>query len=76
MSAYERGFPKQGKQSVGVARQYGGALGKVGNGQLGVFLAYASGRGHALVDLRLVLPEAWTKDPARCRAAGVPAGVG
>jgi SRSO17 transposase len=72
----ESGFPKQGKHSVGVARQYCGTLGKVGNCQLGVFLAYASARGHALVDLRLFLPQAWTDDPARCRAAGVPAGVG
>ena len=71
----ESGFPKQGTHSVGVARQYCGTLGKVGNCQLGVFLAYASARGHALVDMRLFLPEAWTDDPARCRAAGVPEGV-
>jgi SRSO17 transposase len=72
----ESGFPKQGRQSVGVARQYCGALGKVGNCQLGVFLAYVSARGHALVDKRLYLPPPWTDDPARCRAAGVPASVG
>ena len=72
----ESGFAKQGTHAVGVARQYCGALGKVGNCQLGVFLAYASARGHALVDMRLVLPEAWTTDPERCRAAGVPEGVG
>ena len=72
----ESGFPKQGRQSVGVARQYCGALGKVGNCQLGVFLAYVSARGHALVDKRLYLPPPWTDDPARCRAAGVPAEVG
>jgi len=72
----ESGFPKQGRHSVGVARQYCGALGKVGNCQLGVFLAYASERGHALVDMRLFLPKAWMDDPARCRAAGVPAGIG
>src|SRR5438552_10275072 len=72
----ESGFPKQGTKSVGVARQYCGTLGKVGkvgNCQLGVFLAYVSGRGHALVDKRLYLPPAWSEDPARCRAAGVPA---
>jgi SRSO17 transposase len=68
----ESGFPKQGKKSVGVARQYCGTLGKVGNCQLGVFLAYVSARGHALVDKRLYLPPAWSDDPARCRAAGVP----
>ncbi len=72
----ESGFPKQGRRSVGVARQYCGALGKVGNCQLGVFLAYASARGHALVDKRLYLPPPWTDDPARCRAAGVPAEIG
>ncbi len=70
----ESGFPKQGTKSVGVARQYCGTLGKVGNCQLGVFLAYASTRGHALVDTRLYLPSAWVEDPARCRAAGVPEG--
>jgi SRSO17 transposase len=72
----ESGFPKQGRQSVGVARQYCGALGKVGNCQLGVFLAYVSARGHALVDKRLYLPPPWTDDPARCRAAGVPEEIG
>ncbi|HWE62459.1 MAG TPA: IS701 family transposase, partial [Chloroflexota bacterium] len=72
----ESGVAKQGRQSVGVAPQYCGALGKVGNCQLGVFLAYASPRGHALVDERLFLPEEWTNDPARCQAAGVPAEVG
>jgi SRSO17 transposase len=71
----ERGFPQQGTHSVGVARQYCGTLGKVGNCQLGVFLAYRSVRGQALVDKRLFLPEEWTNDPARCQAAGVPAGV-
>jgi SRSO17 transposase len=72
----ESGFPKQGTHSVGVARQYCGTLGKVGNCQLGVFLAYASERGQALVDLRLFLPSAWTEDPVRCRAASVPVGLG
>jgi SRSO17 transposase len=72
----ESGFPKQGQKSVGVARQYCGTLGKVGNCQLGVFLAYVSARGHALVDKRLYLPPAWIADPARCRAAGVPEAVG
>jgi len=68
----ESGFPKQGTKSVGVGRQYCGTLGKVGNCQLGVFLSYASARGHALVDKRLYLPPAWVDDPARGRAAGVP----
>src|SRR2546423_2404566 len=71
----ESGFPKQGRKSVGVVRQYCGTLGKVGNCQLGVFLSYVSARGHALVDKRLYLPPAWIDDPARCRAAGVPARI-
>lgn len=66
------GFPKQGKQSVGVARQYCGALGKIANCQVGVFLAHVGPRGRALVDKRLFLPEEWTRNPARCDAAGVP----
>src|SRR5215212_3775654 len=72
----ETGFTKQGTKSVGVARQYSGTLGKVGNCQVGVFLGYASSRGHALIDARLYLPEVWTDDPDRCRAAGVPEEVG
>lgn len=71
----ETGFPKKGTKSVGVARQYCGTLGKVGNCQLGVFLAYVSDRGHTLVDLRLYLPHEWTEDPTRCQAAGVPADM-
>ena len=72
----ETGFPKQGKKSVGVARQYCGTLGKIANCQVGVFLAYVSERGHALVDKALYLPEAWTSDRPRCRAAGVPDELG
>jgi SRSO17 transposase len=72
----ETGFAKQGTKSVGVARQYSGTLGKVGNCQVGVFLGYASARGHALIDARLYLPEEWTDDRDRCRAAGVPDEVG
>jgi len=52
-------FPKQGRASVGVARQYCGALGKVANCQAGVFLAYASAQGYTLLDRRLYLPKAW-----------------
>src|SRR5262249_34885471 len=55
----ETGFPKKGKDSVGVARQYCGTLGKVENCQVGVFAAYASRQGYALVDKRLFLPELW-----------------
>jgi len=55
----ETGFPKKGRESVGVARQYCGTLGKVENCQVGVFAAYASRQGYALVDKRLFLPELW-----------------
>ena len=65
-------FPKQDRQSVGVARQYCGSLGKVVNCQAGMFLAYVSLQGRALVDKRLYLPESWTSDTGRCAAAGVP----
>jgi SRSO17 transposase len=65
-------FPKQGKKSVGVARQYCGALGKIANCQAGIFLAYSGPRGRALVDKRLFLPQEWTDDPERCAQAGVP----
>ena len=65
-------LPKQGRKSAGVARQYCGRLGKVANCQAGMFLAYVSPLGRALVDKRLYLPESWTSDKGRCAAAGVP----
>lgn len=68
----DTGFAKQGRHSVGVARQYSGTLGKVGNCQIGVFLGYVAPRGHALIDYRLYLPRAWADAPARCARAGVP----
>jgi len=68
-------FPKKGTKSVGVARQWCGRLGKVDNCQVGVFMAYVSRKGHTLVDTCLYLPKEWTKDRARCKAAGVPRGV-
>lgn len=71
----ESGAAKQGKHSVGVARQYSGTLGRIGNCQVGVYLAYASAHGHALIDGELYLPKEWTNDPERCAAAGVPASV-
>lgn len=52
-------FPKKGTESVGVQRQYCGRLGKVDNSQAGVFLAYTSPKGHALLDRRLFLPQSW-----------------
>ena len=68
-------FVKQGKHSVGVARQWCGRLGKVENCQVGVYLGYVSAKEHALVDVRLYLPSEWTKDRKRCRAAGIPKDV-
>src|SRR5689334_24270485 len=71
----ETAFVKKGEHSAGVARQYCGTLGKVENCQVGVFLAHGSRRGHALIDRRLYLPEAWAGDPERRRAAKVPEDV-
>jgi SRSO17 transposase len=73
----DTGFPKQGTHSVGVARQYSGTLGKVGNCQIGVTLQYATGREVVCLDADLYLPEeVWGNDPDRLQAAGVPTGVG
>jgi len=66
------GVVKQGKASVGVARQWCGRVGKVENCQVAVYLGYVSRREHALVDTRLYLPKEWTKDKKRCRRAGIP----
>lgn len=58
----ESGFPKKGEESVGVAKQYCGTLGKVENCQVGVFMAYASPHGYALLDKRLFIPEKWFEE--------------
>ena len=58
----ESGIPKQGTASVGVAPQYCGAVGKIANCQVGVYLGYASSKGHTLADSRLFVPEAWFDD--------------
>jgi SRSO17 transposase len=71
----ETGFLKKGTKSAGVARQYSGTAGRIENCQIGVFLAYASGKGHALIDRELYLPKEWAQDPARCMAAGIPKEV-
>ena len=68
-------FPKQGKKSVGVARQWCGRLGKVDNCQVAVYMAYVSRIDHALVNARLYLPQEWASDRARRKAAGVPKEV-
>lgn len=69
----ETGFVKKGDRSVGVQRQYSGTAGRVENCQLGVFLAYASPAGRALIDRELYLPKSWIGDQQRCADAGVPA---
>lgn len=65
-------FNKSGKNSVGVARQWCGRLGKVENCQVGLYLGYASSKGHALIDTELYLPQEWTSDKQRLDQAGVP----
>src|SRR5262245_62242705 len=73
----DTGFPKQGTHSVGVARQYSGTLGKVGNCQVAVTLQYATDREVVALDADLYLPEkSWGDAPERRRAAVVPEGVG
>uniref|UniRef100_UPI002AD20662 IS701 family transposase n=1 Tax=Frankia sp. Cas3 TaxID=3073926 RepID=UPI002AD20662 len=68
----ESGFLKKGPKSAGVQRQYSGTAGRIENCQIGVFAAYVSGKGRAMVDRRLYLPASWTDDPVRCHTAGVP----
>ncbi len=72
----ETGFIKKGTRSAGVARQYTGTTGKIDNCQIGVFLAYATPGGRALIDRELYLPRAWTDDRDRARAAGIDDEVG
>ena len=72
----DTGFPKQGRHSVGVARQYSGTLGRTANCQVGVSLHLAGELGSACLGMRLYLPEEWTRDRERCRTAGVPDDVG
>ncbi len=72
------GFPKQGKESVGVKRQWCGQLGKKANCQVGVFAGYATDEGHTLLDCRLYLPEEWVDKPSyskRRKRCGVPSEV-
>lgn len=71
----DTGFEKKGDRSAGVQRQYTGTAGKITNCQLGVFLAYASPKGRALVDRELYLPRSWTGDESRMAAAQVPPGT-
>jgi SRSO17 transposase len=70
----ESGVVKQGQDSVGVAAQYCGAVGKVANCQVGVHLGYVSRQGYSLVDSQLFVPEAWFDEAhaARRKACGLP----
>ncbi len=69
------GHKKCGRDSVGVQRQWLGRLGKVDNGQVGIYMGYASRQEHALVDQRLYLPKEWARDKARRKKCGVPSDV-
>jgi SRSO17 transposase len=72
----ETGFLKKGEHSAGVARQYSGTAGRIENAQIGVFLAYASGKGHALIDRALYLPRReWCEDAAKRAEAAIPEEV-
>jgi SRSO17 transposase len=71
----ETSFPKRGRKSAGVQRQYCGTTGRVENCQVAVFASYVSPKGHALIDRELYLPQGWTQDPQRCREAGIPETV-
>jgi SRSO17 transposase len=71
----ETGFLKKGEKSAGVARQYSGTAGKIENSQIGVFAAWATVKGHVLIDRALYLPEDWIKDQERCREAGIPEDI-
>lgn len=71
----DTGFPKFGRMSVGVTRQYCGALGKIGNCQVGVSISAATPQASCPIDWRLYLPEEWDEDPRR-QACRVPDDVG
>ena len=68
-------FVKKGEESVGVARQWCGRLGKIDNCQVGVFVAYSTPRGFTLLDTELYLPKDWAGDRARRKRAHVPKEV-
>ncbi len=73
--ADDTGFLKKGTRSAGVQRQYSGTAGRTENCQVGVFLAYASEHGHALIDRELYLPQSWAEEADRRRAASIPEDV-
>jgi SRSO17 transposase len=65
-------FPKKGRHSAAVARQWCGRLGKIDNCQVGIFMGYVARSEHALVDVRLYVPREWTKDRRRRKECGIP----
>ena len=65
-------FPKKGRHSAAVARQWCGRLGKIDNCQVGIFMGYVSRTEHALVEVRLYVPREWTKDRRRRKECGIP----
>jgi SRSO17 transposase len=71
----ETGFLKKGTKSAGVQRQYSGTAGRIENCQVGVFLAFAGRKGHALLDRELYLPQEWAGDAGRREVARVPEDV-
>ena len=71
----DTGFPKDGKHSPGVKRQYSGTLGKIGNCQIGVSVHAVGGEGTVPLGWALYLPEEWCEDPERRRRAKIPAEV-
>jgi SRSO17 transposase len=71
----ETGFLKKGTKSVGVKRQYSGTAGRIENCQMGVFLTYATPKGHSLIDRELYLPQDWATDTGRRNEAKVPTQV-
>lgn len=71
----DTGDLKKGALTVGTQRQYTGTAGRIENAQVAVYLAYATPRGSTLIDREVYLPKAWTDDPGRCAAAGVPDDV-
>jgi len=68
----DTGFPKKGKHSVGVARQYCGQLGKQDNCQIAVSLSIATQRGSLPIAWQLYVPKEWIDDRERARRAGIP----
>ena len=68
----ESGWEKSGNKSVGVARQYIGQVGKIANGQVGVFASLCNGEQVGLLQGRLYLPHEWVDDKKRCNKAGIP----